>query len=272
MSPLYWWLFDPPRSEDALNASSRAIELDPRNPEAWSRHAFNLRNTGNPIEAERAWTRATELGTDNPLIQSQIASELGRQGDLEGTISTLQHAIALDPLYLANIANLGYYLLRADRYDEARVHAEKIVALQPENPMGGQLLSEIELLEGHAAKAREVLTRTRDDTAHDEYRSINLDRLEAMVEYSLGNEESADRWLRQLVNDHGETALLQVAEVCAWLGQHDAAFEWLNRALEKHPDMSIQYAWSPFLNSLESDPRWGELMTRWTGDEYVADF
>jgi TolB-like protein len=126
LAPLYFWLFDPPRRDEALLATERAVTLEPENPEAWSRRAGTLWSIGEDEAAEKAWERAVALGEDTPLIQSQIAGNLALEGDLEGAIEAQKRAIALDPLHLVGLGNLSSYLILADRFDEASVYAERV--------------------------------------------------------------------------------------------------------------------------------------------------
>ena len=154
ISPLYMWLFDPPRLDDMLVATERAITLDPDNPEAWSRHAMANWQTGKSEAGYEAWNRAIELGDESPLIQGQISGRYANQGDLERAIEAGKRAVALDPLYVTNIGNLATFLIMAGRLDEAEEYINKAAALAPNSFHMAEQSALINLLQGPPGKSR----------------------------------------------------------------------------------------------------------------------
>jgi Flp pilus assembly protein TadD len=269
LAPLYLWLFDPPHMEDALAATERAVTLDPDNPEAWSRRAYAFWTAGDEEAGASAWSQAVRLGEDNPLIQSQIASYLALQGDLEGAIEAQKRAVALDPLYLVNLGNLSSDLILAGRLDEARVYAEKVLTLAPGSVQGLDNLAAIHLLQGRPAQARELIDRRTPGGAKLSSGAQSNSWFETLIEHALGHKEASDAALKRYIAGEGDRKPVSVACLYAWRGENDEAFEWLDRALEQYPDMSVQYSWEPWLDPLEDDPRWAELMQRWTGTEFI---
>jgi len=271
LAPLYLWLFDPPRVEEALNATSRAIDLEPENPEAWSRRSSALAFAGESEASNEAWAHAVSLGDENPLIQSQVAGERAIQGDLEGAIRAWENAVALDPLYLVALGNLANYLVFAGRLDEAQSHAEKILTLAPSSQIGHEITITIYLLKGQvteALKSREYITFKSTDISPGRR---THDWWSAMIEHALGNEAEANAARERFIYEFGDSEPWSVAYLYAWHDEADSAFEWMNRAFELDPDLSIQYSWEPWLDSLKKDPRWDELMKRWTGTEFASD-
>ena len=267
LAPLYLWLFDPPRIEDALSATERAVALDPTNPEAWSRRATALRVAGNASFRE-AWARAESLGDDNSLIQSQIAGHRTQVGDLEGAIEAQQRAVALDPLNPGNLLVLSELLIRAGRLDEAGAHADKVLILTPNGSLGLTLMADLRLLQGRPEEARDLIGRRTVETGGLSG-GVNSSRIwyVAVIEHAQGNPAGADAALARFIAEYGAEQPLSVACIYAWREDRDAAFQWLDRALELHPELSVQYSWEPWLNSLEEDPRWAELLQRWTGTQ-----
>lgn len=272
LAPLYFLLFDPPRLDDALIATERAVMLDPDNPEAWSRRAGALWTAGDMQGWETAWQRALSLGDNSPLIQSQIAGYLALQGDLEGAIEAQQRAVTLDPLYLINLGNLASYLILAGRLDEARVNVDKMLTLAPDHSVALLGLAQIHLLQGRPEQARAAMDRRSPEAVKSGTGTRSIDFWDAVIEHSLGHREAADAALQRFIETEGQGLALYVACIYAWHGKKDDAFDWLDRALETYPDMSVWYSWEPWLDSLEDDPRWGELMKRWTGTEFVENF
>jgi hypothetical protein len=54
----------------------------------------------------------------------------------------------------------------------------------------------------------------------------------------------------------------QVADVYAWRGEKDKAFEWLERAYQQRDSGLNGIAWDPLLSSLKGDSRYGSLLTK----------
>ncbi|MGH8597618.1 MAG: tetratricopeptide repeat protein, partial [Gammaproteobacteria bacterium] len=89
-------------------------------------------------------------------------------------------------------------------------------------------------------------------------------RLEALAttQYALGNHAESDEALGQLVGEYAEGWPYNIAVVYAFRGEHDRAFEWLERAIERG-DSGITIANSdPTLRKLHADPRWLPFLTK----------
>ena len=82
----------------------------------------------------------------------------------------------------------------------------------------------------------------------------------ATVYHAMGRKAEADAALKDLMLTARDPFL--IAEVCAYRGEVDAAFEWLQRADRKNESAGPFQAphWlqrkSPFLKSLHADARW----------------
>ena len=54
----------------------------------------------------------------------------------------------------------------------------------------------------------------------------------------------------------------QIADIHAWLGDSDKAFEWLEHAYRQKDGGISQIIFDPFLESLHADPRWEETLLK----------
>ena len=268
MSPLYRWLFDPPRVQDSYNAAQKAIELEPDNPEAWSRLAGPLYALGDPEGGEEAWQKAQELGQDNPLILSMMAGDLGSKGDIDGAVEYMQKAVALDPLYLVNRGNLASFLFTAGRLEEAEQQARKLMELSPSSDMGYHVLADIRLVQGRPEDALELVESVVKSNAKTGEMGRSLG-VTAMAEYALGNIPKADKALQAL--ETVSPPLWALATVYAWTGRKDQAFATLVEMLEGDPDPDQTYYYNPFYESLHDDPRWQRIARLWEGQGSVDE-
>jgi serine/threonine-protein kinase len=58
-----------------------------------------------------------------------------------------------------------------------------------------------------------------------------------------------------MIGKHGESAAYQIAEVYAWRGERDKAFEWLERAYAQGDGGFTFLRVDPLLHALPTDPR-----------------
>ncbi len=83
-----------------------------------------------------------------------------------------------------------------------------------------------------------------------------------MALYTAGRQDEFEQVFAEIRDRWGETAPLDVAMICAWSGQIDSAFGWLDRAIALDIGGVQRLHLSPFLYNLRGDPRWNELLHR----------
>ena len=101
--------------------------------------------------------------------------------------------------------------------------------------------------------------------AKDSPRDVDQLQSLALVYSALGHTEQADRMLAELLDPATAADPIQIAEVYAYRGQADLAFEWLHAAIELEDPQrcAARSCWPlgfaeqlPLLAPLRSDPRW----------------
>ena len=70
----------------------------------------------------------------------------------------------------------------------------------------------------------------------------------------------SDAALAQLTANESETAAYQIAEVYAYRGDKDRAFEWLERARRQRDPGLASLRKDPLLPNLHDDPRWNVFL------------
>jgi len=84
----------------------------------------------------------------------------------------------------------------------------------------------------------------------------------ALAEHDLHRQEAAQRALDELVARDGQSQPYHVAEVYAWRGEHDRAFEWLDRAFVQN-DLRLSFVnTDPLVAKLRGDPRYAALLQK----------
>ena len=74
--------------------------------------------------------------------------------------------------------------------------------------------------------------------------------------HALGREADSDAALAALIAKSGKTAPYGIACVCAFRGEADKAFDWLDQAVEYHNPGLSEIAGENLFDKIHSDPRW----------------
>src|SRR6202022_4833106 len=85
---------------------------------------------------------------------------------------------------------------------------------------------------------------------------------EVLAYHALGRREESDKALKKLIATHQNDAAYQIAEVYAYRGETDKAFEWLDRAYRQRDPGAPELKTGPLMKSLPQDPRNPELLKK----------
>jgi TolB-like protein/Tfp pilus assembly protein PilF len=184
-------------------------------------------------------------------VHGYILAALGR---LPEAIASLNRATDLEPLAARGWVLLGRLYNGSGQFDKARRAFQTVLELAPDYPTIQCRLGDVLLLEGRTAEALLAAEACRADM----WRLT----LTAMADYSLGRERESSKALGTLIERHSISAAYQIAEVSAWRGENDKAFEWLARADAQMDGGLMDLKYSPFLRPLHADPRWKAFLKK----------
>jgi tetratricopeptide (TPR) repeat protein len=262
LAPLYVYLFDPPRIEEAMGALDTALALEPDHPEALIRKAMVLWFDGQYEASANIRKKAAAAGPDNPLVLSVLAGNELMLGNFDQAIELQRRAVALDPMHVVNVGNLAGYLVAAGRWDEAEPWARKARELAPNRRSHGGTLAEIYLFQGDPEAALAQLPEAFDDELLKSTQGGILVTA-AAVRHSVGDDAGSLEAMEQFRQQFAGSQTLQMAYMHAWRGERDLAFEWIDRTFEQYPDPKFKGLFlNPYLYSLHDDPRWQQVMAR----------
>jgi DNA-binding winged helix-turn-helix (wHTH) protein/Tfp pilus assembly protein PilF len=238
-------------------AADRALLIDSKLAEAHVRLANYWRRTGRRELGDSHFRQAIAAQPEHPLVLSFRASLAEGEGRHAEAIDVQRQALLADPLSIAIRQNLAVWLYLAGRIDESRQALLELRAIEPAAVNPGGLLSQLLVLQKEYGTALAVAQQT--DEEGDRLHSL------ALVYAGMGRVAQADATLRELIGASRAPDPIRVAEVYAYRGQRDRAFEWLWAAID--PSAQRQCAqrtcWplemaerSPFLAPLRADPRW----------------
>jgi TolB-like protein/cytochrome c-type biogenesis protein CcmH/NrfG len=239
----------------AKDAAAKAVELGPDDPNAYAARGFIRReSTWDWAGAQADYEKAIALDPGDSKFQSRYGSLLATLGRLPEAIAAAKKAIELDPLKSVPWQNLAFYLLFTRDYPAAHEASRRALEISPESPFALKHLGTLQLLEG---KAQEALAT---------FRGINFEVFRlygiAMAEHTLKDPKASQQALDELIAKHAAEAAYQVADVYAWRGEKDKAFEWLERAFAQRDGGLLSIKFDPMMDSLVGDARYKAFLRK----------
>ncbi len=229
----------------------QALRLDPRLPQAHGilGHILMLRDYD--------WAGAqAELALDPESVstQQQTSQITATFGQLEEAIAQLRRTLLRDPLSTETHWFLAVYLLHAGRAEEADAQLRKLLEIHPLAARTHYGLGLTLIARGRHAEALEAMERETDEGWH----MCGL----PLAYWAVGRRTEADSVLETLKTRYGQAGAYQIAEIYAYRGETNLAFEWLDRAYrQRDPGMSWVTT-DPLFRGLRSDPRYRALLAR----------
>jgi Flp pilus assembly protein TadD len=199
------------RFEEAADRFRKAIENDPRSPQAHHDLGVALREAGRPEDALPCFRKAIELDPRNAEAYNNLALTLSRLGREEEAIAVYREGLGVDPRHAGLHVNLAMLLHNLGRYGEAaeeyrafiglghvdgRVHTNLGLCLQqlgregeaeeelrrgaklaPREPVPALRLAGFVAGRGDTAAARRILAAARDRMPENDALAAALEKL-----------------------------------------------------------------------------------------------
>src|SRR6266550_2171369 len=197
---------------------------------------------------------ANELAPANPTANDLLARVLVYVGQIQQAEKLARQAIELDPLAVVARGNLARILLAEGKLDEADAEARKAAELQPTGAASHrwQVLVAIQRGDGETALREAQLE------PNEAYRRFEL----ALAHYARGDRPAADAALSEMIARDRNLLAYQIAEVYAWRGETDKAFEWLQISFDNHDTGTLSLLIDPLTRSLRGDPRYKSMLEK----------
>jgi tetratricopeptide (TPR) repeat protein len=94
--------------------------------------------------------------------------------------------------------------------------------------------------------------------APEQFRTTGM----AMAEFTRGNDAASRALLAKMETDFAVGFAYQIAQIHAWRGEKDEAFQWLDRCFPIHDAGLVRLPFDPALDPLRSDPRFAAIVAR----------
>ena len=246
---------DPARVEDARDTLKAALTFDPDLPEAlgllaYIRRQYDWDLQGALLDSERAF----QLNPGDPELMSGASIALFSLGRFDTAGELLEAAVSQDPLNLSRRLRLGLLQEFSGDYDAALSSYRQIIGLNPEFPAASAFRARVKILQ---EKPESALRESELETDPFWKRYSKILALSALERH-----EEADELLDRMIREEGHRAAYQVAEIHAFRGNSEAAFEWLARAYNQKDGGLREVLGNRFLQNLHDDDRWVDLLNR----------
>jgi tetratricopeptide (TPR) repeat protein len=197
---------------------------------------------------------AQQLSPWNPTANDLMARVVVYLGQFPEAEKLARQAIELDPLAYQARTSLARILFTEGKLDEAEATARKAAELQP-TAAGNhrwQVFVAIQRGDGDTA-LREARLEPNEG-----YRNFEL----ALAHYARRERPAADAALAELIAKERNVLAYQIAEVYAWRGETDKAFEWLQISLDNHDTGMLSLLINPLMRGLRDDARYNRLVVK----------
>jgi TolB-like protein/Flp pilus assembly protein TadD len=253
----------PPRDTypKAKAAALKALEIDDALAEAHtSLGFFYLMYDWNFTEAERAFKRAIKLNPGYANAHDGYGFLLKATARNEEAISASRQAQKLDPLSLFTNVSLSWAYYFARDYERAIEQGRKALAMEPRFDFAywivGVSLAQQGKMDESIAALNQAAILTGGGLTHESHLGYA---------YALsGKREEAEQVLSDLEEIAKEkyVSAYYFAIIYLGMGEHDQAFQWLERAFDERSGFLAFIKVEPMLDPLRSDARFIELLRR----------
>jgi serine/threonine-protein kinase len=198
--------------------------------------------------------RAKQLSPGNPTANDLLTRVVVYLGRVQEAEKLARQAIELDPLAYQVRISLARILFVEGKLDEAEASARKAAELQPTAAGGHRYQVFVAIQRGDG----ETALREARLEPNEGYRRFEL----ALAHYARRDRPAADAALAELIARDRHFLAYQIAEVYAWRGEKDKAFEWLQVSFDNHDTGMLSLLIDPLLRGLRHDTRYNGLLAK----------
>lgn len=244
----------------ARGAIERALRIDPSLARAHDAFGFfHQILTWDWSAARSEYLRAISLDPVGRVVRSAQLSlaelDMIQDGKVEELVRFDTEWLARDPLNVPGILlDLALNQWITGHWNDSAASFENLLEMNPD------------VVSGHAWYAQTLLFlgKPADALAEAEKESDRRSRLGVLpaIYWNLGQKGQSDIALAQLEHEFAAIAPTVIAEMYAYRGDENKAFEWLERGYKTHDPQLMYLKVDPYLRLLHSDPRYHKLLAR----------
>jgi TolB-like protein len=234
---------------------TRALNLDPDRAEAQTMLGWmQLFWFWEWEKAKATFEGVLAIDPNQVIARHGLADYYLVMGDSEESLRQVRLAVKSDPLSIWTLIPLVGHLSYAGHFDESIAETERALSLFPGQPTFRHWRWSNLWLKG---SYDEALAAYEDDWGADSEQSRVL-----RSGFERGGPAEASRAIAEFLVAQPNPSPLNVAWRYADAGEHDLAFEWLEKAFEAHIPQLLHLKGSSAYDSIRDDPRFGDLLRR----------
>jgi serine/threonine protein kinase len=245
-----------PSAEDnakILAALDRAIRLDPNLVWAYyTRAGFEIAIKWDWAAAQADHERMRALDPGIYLLPIALGDMALVSGHVDEALQQYKRAIELNPLDPNSLSALGVALCASDRLQECLQYRLRLQQLHPEQRGVNAFVGEARLLLGQLPEALDAMQKEPEQ-------DVRLAGL-ATVYTAMGKHTESDAALKTLEESYASDDAYEIAQLHAYRGEADAAFDWLQRTFRTHNSKILFIKTDPLLRNLRRDRRFQTLL------------
>ncbi len=248
--------------EKAKFYALKAIALDDTLAEAHASLAWSLFiYDWDSDAAVREFQRAIELDSRYAAAHQWYAFLLASQGKFDEALLEAHTAQENDPASVSVRRSLGYCYLYARRFEQARYHLSRGIAMNPTAEESYRIQGLLLTMLGEYAEAERVLREAL------ELASPGSTYTKATLAYSLargGNKTLALQVRDELLakRKHDYVSPVELATVGIGLGEFEQAIDWCERAVDERRGWVMYLGVHPVVDPLRQHPRFQTLVRK----------
>jgi len=257
--------------EKAKFYARKAIELDDTLAEAYASLAWSLFIYDWDWDgAGKEFRRAIELDPRYATAHQWYAFMLASQGKFDEALLEAHTAQENDPASISVRRSLGYTYLYARKYQQARYHLDRAIAMNPTAEETYRIQGLILTLDKQYSAAERVLREAL--ALAPECGSYT----KATLAYSLactGDRSYAKQVAAELeakTNTEEYVSPVEVAIVHIALGDKERALDWVERAVDDRRGWAAYLRVNPILDPLRGEPRFEAIVRRMKFDRAMS--
>jgi serine/threonine-protein kinase len=248
----------------------KAIDLDDTLAEAhaslaWSLFVYDWDWAG----AEREFRRAIELDPRYAAAHQWYAFMLASQGKFEEALLEAHTAQENDPASVSVRRSLGYTYVYARKYEQARYHMDRAIAMNPTAEesyrLQGLILTFQNQLPAAERVLREALALAPEGST---YSKVSLAYSLALAGDRSYATEVAEELEEKLKSDYVSPVELAIVHIA--LGNKEKALDAIASAIDDRRGWAAYLRVHPIVDSLRGEPRFAELVQRMKFDTAFA--
>ena len=245
----------------AKRSAERALALDESLATAHASLAFvHYFGDWDWAATERAFTRAIALDPNDAWSRRWHALYLSSMGREATALEEVQRAIELDPVSIAVFDSAAAVWTNARRFDKVLEQAQRMIELSPADPRGVLHTTLAQVYQGKFADSLEAAQQGVEMSGRNPVFLCVL----AIAQHRSGDTEAARQTLIEIdrLSANGYVPPVFLAVTYAWLRDHQAALNLLERAYAQRDGYLVVAKVAPMFDPLRDHPRFQQLLRR----------